>query len=136
MPQAVDLFNKLFAIKKGIMLFTNLTHIEDSNGLQQTIQNHPKVMVICGRMNPDSIEAYRVVEELKEVYPEVKFFDLEIDNPLFSLKELIPKYKNQLNTPIVLYFNNAELTGVRYGTTTKRQLINFLNTDNTNKHLD
>jgi len=63
------------------MLYTNLHHLETATDFHKTIDENRKVLVICGRMDPQGIQLFRLAEELGAKYGEVKFCDMEFDNP-------------------------------------------------------
>lgn len=109
------------------MLYTNLNHIETSAEFQQIIAGSSQVVIVCGRMGEFSIPVYRVLEDLQKEYPEVKFFDMEFDNPesrvVCELFAEIPEAK----VPFLLFYENGELTFRTWGTKTKGQIEEIIN---------
>lgn len=109
------------------MLYTNLKHIETAAEFKRTIAESSQVVIVCGRMGEFSIPVYRVLEDLQEEYPEVKFFDMEFDNPeshvVCELFAEIPEAK----VPFLLFYENGELAFRTWGTKTKEQIEEIIN---------
>ncbi len=105
------------------MLYTNLKHIETAADYHRVISENLQVVIVCGRMGEFSIPVYRILETLQGEYPQVKFFDMEFDNPESKLvRDLfvdIPESK----IPFLLFYENGELTYRTWGTKTKEDLI-------------
>lgn len=108
------------------MLYTNLNHIETSAEFQQIIAESSQVVIVCGRMGEFSIPVYRVLEDLQEEYPEVKFFDMEFDNPESSIVCELFADESEAKVPFLLFYENGELTFRTWGTKTKGQIEEML----------
>ncbi len=63
------------------MLYTNLKHLETAAEQASVISENENVVVVCGSMGPMCIPVYRIAEELEAKYKQVKFFDMEFDDP-------------------------------------------------------
>ncbi len=108
------------------MLYTNLRHIESANQLQETIFRNQNVMVICGRMGALSIPVFRIASELEAEYPQVNFYDMEYDNPESEIICQLAAEHQQLNIPVIVFFENGKPATVTSGMQTKEQLRNLL----------
>lgn len=108
------------------MLYTNLNHIERASDYQQVIAENGRVVIVCGRMGEFSIPVYRVLENLQEEYPEVKFFDMEYDNPESSIVCELFADESEAKVPFLLFYENGELIYRTWGTKTREDLVAIL----------
>jgi len=90
------------------MLYTNLEHIETANEFAKIIKENENVVVICGRMGPLCVPVYRVVEELSEEFTQVKFYDMEYDNPEFYFFHALPEVQGLEEIPFTILYRNGE----------------------------
>ena len=88
------------------MLYTNLNHIEDAGHHAKIIRENENVMVCCGRMGPMCTPVYAVMEAIETEYPNVKFFDMEFDNPESQVIRILPEVKGFMGIPFVVYYKN------------------------------
>lgn len=109
------------------MLYTNLEHIETADEFSKVISENENVVVICGRMGPLCIPVYRAIEELGEEYRQIKFFDMEYDNPEFYFFHERPEVKNLEEIPFTTFYYRGEAVKSVGGLQTKAQLKKFLN---------
>lgn len=109
------------------MLYTNLNHIETSAEFQQIIAESSQVVIVCGRMGEFSIPVYRVLEDLQEEYSEVKFFDMEYDNPESHVICNLFIDSPEAKVPFLLFYENGELAFRTWGTKTKEQIEEIIN---------
>ena len=91
------------------MLYTNLKHILTADEHQKLISENENVMVCCGRMGPMCIPVYGVMEELEPEYPNVKFFDMEFDNPEAHVIRDAPECRSFMGIPFVMYYKNGKV---------------------------
>ncbi len=91
------------------MLYTNLKHIESAAEHQKVINENENVMVCCGRMGPMCIPVYGVMEELENEYKNVKFFDMEFDNPEAHVIRNAPECSGFMGLPYVVYYKNGKI---------------------------
>lgn len=91
------------------MLYTNLKHINTADELVAITDEHENVMVCCGRMGPMCIPVYGIMEELEEEYRQVKFFDMEFDNPESAIIRNAPECSGFMGLPYVVYYKNGQL---------------------------
>ena len=83
-------------------------------------------MVILGRMEPQSITVYRIAEELESDYPDVKFYDMEPDNPELNGIRNLPEFGNFVETPYTVYYKNGMFVKATSGIQTKDQIAAIL----------
>ena len=108
------------------MLYTNLKHIETATDCARIINENENVMIICGRMGPFSIPVYRIAEELEPAYKQVKFFDMEFDNPESEIIRKLPEVQSFSGFPVTVYFKQGEVVKATVGLQTKEQVIEIL----------
>ena len=108
------------------MLYTNLKHIETAADCARIIKENENVMIVCGRMGPYSIPVYRIAEELEPAYKQVKFFDMEYDNPESEVIRNLPEVAEHSGFPVTVYFKQGELVKATVGVQTKSQVIEIL----------
>ena len=91
------------------MLYTNLKHIESAAEHLKVISENENVMVCCGRMGPMCIPVYGVMEELEEEYANIKFFDMEFDNPEAGVIRNAPECSGFMGLPFTVYYKNGKI---------------------------
>lgn len=91
------------------MLYTNLNHILTAEEHNKIINENENVMVCCGRMGPMCIPVYGIMEELESEYPDVKFFDMEFDNPEAYVIRDAPECRSFMGIPFVMYYKNGKV---------------------------
>jgi len=91
------------------MLYTNLNHIESASQHAKILAENENVMVICGRMGPMCIPVYGIAEELEEEYTNVKFFDMEFDNPEAFVIRNLPEVRGFMGIPFTIYYKNGKV---------------------------
>ncbi len=108
------------------MLYTNLKHIESADAHKKIISENENVMVICGRMGPMCIPVYGIAEELEGQYNQVKFCDMEFDNPESHIIRTIPEVKGFMGIPFTIYYKNGVVVKATSSIQTKEQVISIL----------
>jgi thioredoxin 1 len=103
------------------MLYTNLKHIETVDEYNKTTSEYENVMIICGRMDPMSIQLFSVAEEISKAYRHIKFFDLEFDNPHTQqiLRNSIAE--RSMSSPFIVSFKKGKVVNVARGLKNKEQ---------------
>jgi thioredoxin 1 len=109
------------------MLYTNLKHLESAADHKKAISENENVMVICGRMGPMCIPVYGIAEELEEEYMNVKFFDMEFDNPESSVIRSLPEVKGFMGIPFTIYYKNGKVVKATSSIQTRDQVTAILN---------
>jgi thioredoxin 1 len=109
------------------MLYTNLKHIENAAHHNKVISENENVMVCCGRMGPMCIPVYGVMEELEEDYQNVKFYDMEFDNPESHVIRNLPEVRGFMGIPFVIYYKNGKVVKATSSIQNKVQITGILN---------
>jgi thioredoxin 1 len=108
------------------MLYTNLKHIESAAEHNKILGENENVMVICGRMGPMCIPVYEIAEELEEEYPNVKFYDLEFDNPEAYVIRQLPEVRGFMGIPFTIYYKNGKVVKATSSIQSKEQIKTIL----------
>ncbi len=109
------------------MLYTNLNHIETAADHQKLINENENVMVCCGRMGPMCIPVYGIMEDIEADYPNVKFFDMEFDNPESHIIRSLPEVKGFMGIPFTIYYKNGKVVKATSSIQSKEQVTSILN---------
>ena len=109
------------------MLYTNLKHLESAAEHNKVISENENVMVICGRMGPMCIPVYGIAEELEAEYKNVKFCDMEFDNPESHVIRSIPEVRGFMGIPFTIYYRNGKVVKATSSIQTKDQIKSILN---------
>lgn len=109
------------------MLYTNLKHIESAEEHELILNENENVMVICGRMGPMCVPVYRIAEELEEEYKQVKFYDMEFDNPESHVIRTLSEVRNFVKIPFTIYYKNGKIVDATAGIQTKEEVTTILN---------
>ena len=108
------------------MLYTNLKHIESAAEHAKAVGENENVVVICGRMGPTCIPVYRIAEELENEYANIKFYDMEFDNPESQVIRSLSEVVGFVSVPFVLYYKNGNIVKATSGIQTKNQMTGIL----------
>jgi thioredoxin 1 len=111
------------------MLYTNLKHLESIADYNLAISENENVMIVCGRMGPMCIPVYGIAEELEEEYRNVKFFDMEFDNPISDVIRTIPEVRGFTGIPFTIYYKNGRVAKATSSIQTKDQIRTILNNE-------
>ena len=109
------------------MLYTNLTHLETARDLGNMIRENEKVLVVCGRMDPLCVHVYRIVETLEKEFRDIKFCDMEFDNPESLVVRETPEIEFSSNVPFIVYYHYGIVVTASSGLQTKMQITNNIN---------
>jgi thioredoxin 1 len=96
-------------LKRKIMLYTNLKHLEKAADLEKAVSENENVMVVCGRMGPMCIPVYGIAEELEDEYKHVKFYDMEFDNPESYIIRNLPEVRGFMGIPFTIYYRKGKV---------------------------
>ncbi|NOX16984.1 MAG: thioredoxin family protein [Chlorobi bacterium] len=91
------------------MLFTNLDHIESEEQYNKILRENENVMICCGRMGPMCVPVYGIMEELRDEYKNVKFFDMEFDIPDARVIRNLPECQGFAGLPFTVYYKNGKV---------------------------
>jgi thioredoxin 1 len=108
------------------MLYTNLKHIETAADHAKIIGENENVMVICGRMGPMCIPVYGIAEELEDEYKQVKFCDMEFDNPESYVIRNLPEVRGFMGIPFTIYYKNGKVVKATSSIQSKVQVTAIL----------
>jgi thioredoxin 1 len=109
------------------MLYTNLKHIESAAEHAKIISENENVMVICGRMGPMCIPVYLIAEKLEDEYKNVKFYDMEFDNPESDVIRNLSEVRGFMGIPFTIYYKNGKVVKATTSIQTKEQVTGILN---------
>jgi thioredoxin 1 len=104
------------------MLYTNLKHLESVTDYNRVITENENVMIICGRMGPMCIPVYGIAENLETEYKQVKFFDMEFDNPISDVIRMLPEVRGFMGIPFTIYYRNGKVVKATSSIQTKEQV--------------
>ena len=108
------------------MLYTNLKHIESADEHAKILSENENVMVICGRMGPMCIPVYGIAEEIEDEYKNVKFCDMEFDNPESRIIRILPEVSGFMGIPFTIYYKNGKVVKATSSIQTKTQVTSIL----------
>lgn len=108
------------------MLGTNLNHIESAASLEKAIAENENVMVCCGRMGPMCLPVYDIMENLEDRYENVKFFDMEFDNPEAGVIRNLPECSNFYGLPFTIYYKNGKVVKATSSIQNKEEITTIL----------
>jgi thioredoxin 1 len=91
------------------MLQTNLEHVMTKEELKTAIDSNEMVAVCCGRMGPMCIPVYEVFDVFQEKYPNIKFMDMEFDNPESAVIRSLPECSTFRGLPFTVYYRNGKV---------------------------
>ncbi len=90
-------------------LNTNLEHITSENQYYEIINNTENVMICCGRMGPMCVPVYTDMEDLREEYKNVKFYDMLFDLPDAHVIRNLPECSGFMGLPFTVYYKNGKV---------------------------
>ena len=108
------------------MLFTNLDHVMSAEEHAKILAENENVMICCGRMGPMCIPVYEAMEELREEYPNVKFYDMEFDLPDAAVIRNLPECRSFTGLPFTVYYKNGKVVKATSSIQTKEQIEEIL----------
>lgn len=108
------------------MLYTNLKHIESAAEYRSIISESQKLVVICGRMDPVCIPLFRIAEELAVQFTQIKFYDMEFDNPEAYVVRNLPEVCGFTETPFAIYYKGGQVVKATSGIQSKVQISDII----------
>ena len=91
------------------MLRTNLDHLETDEALQKALKTHANAMICCGRMGPMCLPVYAIMEDLRDEFQNVAFFDQDFDGPAAEFIKYLPECAGFMGLPFTVYFKNGKV---------------------------
>jgi thioredoxin 1 len=90
-------------------LNTNLEHVMSEADFQNIISENENVMICCGRMGPMCVPVYAEMEDLRNEYQNVKFYDMLFDIPDAHVIRNLPECQGFMGLPFTVYFKNGKV---------------------------
>ncbi|MCE1198901.1 MAG: hypothetical protein LWW85_08020 [Marinilabiliales bacterium] len=97
------------------MLYTNLKHLEKRAEYRQILADHAQVVIVCGRMDHDSIPLYRWAEAAARTFRHICFCDMEADNPESLVLMDLEEMKGEMIVPTVICLQEAKVLQIFRG---------------------
>ena len=107
-------------------LHTRLDHITSEKEFKEVINNNENVMICCGRMGPMCLPVYKAMEDLKDTYTNVTFFDMAFDHPDARVIRELPECKGFMGLPFTVYFKNGKVVAATTSIQSKEQVKSVL----------
>ena len=108
------------------MLQTNLEHVLSKEDLQKIIESNEMVAVCCGRMGPMCIPVYGVFEALREKHPNIKFMDMEFDDPESIAIRGLPECSDFRGLPFTVYYRGGKVVKATSSIQTAKQVKDII----------
>lgn len=109
------------------MLQTNSDHLESDASFKAALADNENVMVCCGRMGPMCIPVYHAMQELKDTYDTVAFFDIDFDTPTAMNIKMLPECRGFMGLPFTVYFKKGAVVSATTSIQTKNEITAILN---------
>jgi thioredoxin 1 len=93
------------------------------------IEENENVMICCGRNGPMCIPVYGIMEDLEETYKNVKFADMEFDNPESSVIRNAPECRGFMGLPFTVYYKNGKLVKATTSIQNEQQITIILDAE-------
>jgi thioredoxin 1 len=93
------------------------------------IEENENVMICCGRNGPMCIPVYGIMEDLEGTYKNVKFADLEFDNPESSVIRNAPECRGFMGLPFTVYYKNGKLVKATTSIQNEQQITTILDAE-------
>lgn len=72
------------------------------------------------------IPVYRIAEDLEKECKNVKFFDIEFDNPASDVIRILPEVRGFTGIPFTIYYRNGKVVRATSSIQTKDQVKTIL----------
>jgi thioredoxin 1 len=108
-------------------LQTRLLHIHSEAEFNQAIEEHPNVMICCGRMGPMCVPVYSAMEILRDQYQHVQFYDMPFDHPDAHVIRQLPECRGFMGLPFTVYFKNGTVVNATTSVQSQDQIESILN---------
>jgi thioredoxin 1 len=93
------------------------------------IEENENVMICCGRNGPMCIPVYGIMEDLEETYKNVRFADMEFDNPESSVIRNAPECRGFMGLPFTVYYKNGKLVKATTSIQNEQQITTILDAE-------
>ena len=109
------------------MLYTNLIHLETAPDLRSMIDENENIVVVCGTMGPECVPVYRIAETLGEEFTDIRFCDMEYNNPESATLRTIFETELFTGLPFVVYFHLGKIVKITSGAQSHAQITCHIN---------
>ncbi len=109
------------------MLYTNLIHLETFTDLDKMTRENENVLIVCGRMDPQSVTIYRIAESMAQENHHVKFCDMEYDNPESIHIRQMPEFIQNSISPLTLYLQKSQVVKAFSGIQSEEAIAGAIN---------
>jgi len=107
-------------------LDTNLDHIISEAQYNEIINNNENVMICCGRMGPMCVPVYADMEDLRNEYQNVKFYDMLFDAPEAHVIRNLPECRGFMGLPFTVYYKNGKVVKATSSIQMREQITEIL----------
>ena len=104
------------------MLQTNLKHIKSVEEFNEVIESNENVMISCGRMGPMCLPVYDIMENLEDKYENVKFYDMDFDEPQAYVIRNHELSRGFMGLPFTFYYKNGKVVKATTSIQNKKQI--------------
>lgn len=108
-------------------LQTRLKHIHSEAEFNQVLEEHPGVMICCGRMGPMCVPVYAAMEILQDKYEHVLFCDMPFDHPEAHIIRQLPECRSFMGLPFTVYLKNGAVVKATTSVQSQEQIETILN---------
>lgn len=108
-------------------LQTRLKHIHSEAEFNQLLEEHPSVMICCGRMGPMCVPVYAAMEILQKSYTHVLFCDMPFDHPDAHVIRQLPECRSFMGLPFTVYFKDGKVVKATTSVQSQDQIESILN---------
>ncbi len=108
-------------------LDTNLDHISSEAQYYEILEKNENVMICCGRMGPMCVPVYAEMEDLREEYPHIKFYDMLFDLPDAKVIRNLPECAGFMGLPFTVYYKNGKVVKATSSIQSRDQITEILN---------
>ncbi|NPA45546.1 MAG: thioredoxin family protein [Chlorobi bacterium] len=110
-------------------LNTNLDHIETEAEYNKVISENENVMICCGRMGPMCVPVYAEMEDLRNEYTHVKFYDMLFDLPDAHVIRNLPECAGFMGLPFTVYYKNGKVVKATSSIQSRDQITAILDSE-------
>jgi len=110
-----------------MVLNTNLEHVKTEAEYKKIISENENVMICCGRMGPMCVPVYADMEDLRNDYKNIKFYDMLFDNPEAHVIRNLPECRGFMGLPFTVYYNNGKVVKATSSLQSREEITDILN---------
>jgi thioredoxin 1 len=110
-----------------MVLNTNLEHVKTEAEYKKIISENENVMICCGRMGPMCVPVYADMEDLRNDYKNIKFYDMLFDNPEAHVIRNLPECRGFMGLPFTVYYKNGKVVKATSSLQSREEITDILN---------